>query len=106
MVYGRITGMLKVAAHLGYEVLILGAFGCGAFLNDAHVVSDLFYKALKEFDYDGMEAKISSAELILLCSAVQQINTITKNLPEIFVIFIVRKMQRRLHQPLREWERN
>lgn len=57
MVYGRITGMLKVAAHLGYEVLILGAFGCGAFLNDAHVVSDLFYKALKEFDYDGMEAK-------------------------------------------------
>ncbi len=45
---------------------------------------DLFYKALKEFDYDGMEAKkISSAELILLCSAVQQINTITKNLPEI-----------------------
>lgn len=57
MVYGRITGMLKVAAYLGYEVLILGAFGCGAFLNDAHVVSDLFYKALKEFDYDGMEAK-------------------------------------------------
>ena len=57
MVYGRITGMLKVAAHLGYEVLILGAFGCGAFSNDAHVVSDLFYKALKEFDYDGMKAK-------------------------------------------------
>ena len=57
MVYGRITGMLKVAAHLGYEVLILGAFGCGAFANDAHVVSDLFYKVLKEFDYDGMKAK-------------------------------------------------
>ena len=57
MVYGRITGMLKVAAYLGYEVLILGAFGCGAFSNDAHVVSDLFYKALKEFDYDGMKAK-------------------------------------------------
>ena len=48
MAYGRITGMLKVAAHLGYEVLILGAFGCGAFANDAHVVSDLFYKVLKE----------------------------------------------------------
>ena len=57
MVYGRITGMLKVAAHLGYVVVILGAFGCGAFSNDAHVVSDLFYKALKEFDYDGMKAK-------------------------------------------------
>lgn len=57
MVYGRITGMLKVATYLGYEVLILGAFGCGAFANDAHVVSNLFYKALKEFDYDGMKAK-------------------------------------------------
>ena len=63
MVYGRITGMLKVAAHLGYEVLILGAFGCGAFLNDAHVVSDLFYKALKEFDYDGIFRRIDFAVL-------------------------------------------
>ena len=50
----RITGMLKVAAYLGYSYLVLGAFGCGAFGNDARVVSDLFYKALKEFDFDGM----------------------------------------------------
>lgn len=57
MVYNRIVGMLKTAAYLGYEVLILGAFGCGAFGNDARIVSDLFYKALKEFDYDGMKAK-------------------------------------------------
>lgn len=57
MVYNRITGMLKVAAYMGYEMLVLGAFGCGAFKNDARVVSDLFYKALKEFDYDGMKAK-------------------------------------------------
>ena len=54
MVYDRITGMLKVAAYLGYQFLILGAFGCGAFGNDARIVSDLFYKALKEFDFDGM----------------------------------------------------
>lgn len=57
LVYNRVAGMLKVAAHLGYTVLILGAFGCGAFDNDAHVVSDIFYKVLKEFDYDGMQAK-------------------------------------------------
>ena len=57
MVYRRITGMLKVAAHLGYRMVILGAFGCGAFGNDAHIVSDLFYKAMKEFDYDGMQLK-------------------------------------------------
>ena len=54
MVYQRITGMLKLAAHLGYQMVILGAFGCGAFRNDAHIVSDLFYKAMKNFDYDGM----------------------------------------------------
>ena len=57
LLYNRINGMLKVAAHLNYQVLVLGAFGCGAFGNDAKVVSDLFYKALKEFDYDGMKAK-------------------------------------------------
>ena len=54
LVYDRITGMLKVAAYLGYRHLILGAFGCGAFGNDARVVSDLFYRALKAFNFDGM----------------------------------------------------
>lgn len=54
MVYDRITGMLKVAAYLGYQHLILGAFGCGAFGNDARIVSDLFYKALKDFNFAGM----------------------------------------------------
>ena len=57
LLYNRITGMLKVAAYEGYEILVLGAFGCGVFGNDAKIVSDLFYKALKEFDYDGMKAK-------------------------------------------------
>ena len=54
MMYGRITGMLKTAASLGYRYLVLGAFGCGAFHNDARVVSDLFYKALKEYECDGV----------------------------------------------------
>ena len=57
MFYKRICGMLKCAAYWGYKVLVLGAFGCGAFGNDAKIVSDLFHKALKEFDYDGMAAK-------------------------------------------------
>lgn len=52
--YNRIYGMLKCAAYWGYQALVLGAFGCGAFGNDAKLVSDLFYKALKEFNYDGM----------------------------------------------------
>ncbi len=57
LVYRRICGMLKVAVHLGYEMLVLGAFGCGAFGNDAHVISDLFRKALKAFDFDGKRAE-------------------------------------------------
>ncbi len=57
MFYRRICGMLKCAAYWGYQVLVLGAFGCGAFGNDAKLVSDLFYKALKEFNFDGMMAK-------------------------------------------------
>ena len=57
MMYRRITGMLKTAAYLGYDHLVLGALGCGAFDNDARIVSDLFYKALKEFDYDGLREK-------------------------------------------------
>jgi len=57
--------MLKVAAYLGYQVLILGAFGCGAFGNDAHVVSDLFYKALKEFNFSGWEALLGNTPYYL-----------------------------------------
>lgn len=57
MVYQRIVGMLKCAAYFKYEHLVLGAWGCGAFGNDAHVISDLFYRALKELDYGGLREK-------------------------------------------------
>lgn len=51
LMYQRITSMLHVAAHYHYKYLVLGAWGCDAFGNDAAVVSDLFFKALKEFRY-------------------------------------------------------
>ncbi len=57
MLYHRIEGMLKCAAYLKYKILVLGAFGCGAFGNDAKLVSDIFYKVLKEFDFSGMKEK-------------------------------------------------
>jgi len=57
MVYHRIMGMLKCAAYFGYKNLVLGAWGCGAFGNDAHVISDLFYKALKELEFNGLREK-------------------------------------------------
>ena len=55
IMYNRIETMLKAAAALGYRYLVLGAFGCGAFRNDAHVVSDLFRKAVDELDFAGMK---------------------------------------------------
>ena len=57
MFYNRIVKMLKCVAYLGYENLVLSAWGCGAFGNDAKLVSDLFYKALKELDYNGCGEK-------------------------------------------------
>ncbi|MDO5138672.1 MAG: TIGR02452 family protein [Oscillospiraceae bacterium] len=57
MMFERITGLLKSVAYLGYKNLVLGAWGCGAFGNDAAVISDLFYKALKELDYNGHSQK-------------------------------------------------
>lgn len=57
MVYNRIMGMLKCAVYFGYRNLVLGAWGCGAFGNDAHMISDLFRKALKEMRFNGMSEK-------------------------------------------------
>lgn len=54
MLYNRIMGMLKVAANYGYTHLVLGAWGCGAFGNDAQVMARLFYKALKEIRYNDL----------------------------------------------------
>lgn len=45
----RIKGILHIAAYYGYEYLVLGAWGCGAFGNDAAVVAKLFYEEMKKF---------------------------------------------------------
>ena len=57
MVYNRIDGMLKCSAYFGYRHLVLGAWVCGAFGNDAHVISDLFYRALKDLKYNKLREK-------------------------------------------------
>lgn len=57
LVYSRIVGMLKAAAFFGYSHLILRAWGCGAYGNDASVISDLFRRALNELDYNGFKEK-------------------------------------------------
>lgn len=46
IIYKRIVRMLSLAAGEGYQNLVLGAWGCGAFGNNPNVVSALFEKAL------------------------------------------------------------
>lgn len=45
----RICNLLKVAAATGYRFLVLGAWGCGAFGNDAQMVAELFDKAIQQY---------------------------------------------------------
>lgn len=45
----RAIHMLTVAAYMKVDILILGAFGCGAFENDPEVVARAYKVALQEF---------------------------------------------------------
>lgn len=53
MLCQRIQGMLLAAASQNYRHLILGAFGCGVFGNDAAIVSNLFHHAIQNLSFDG-----------------------------------------------------
>ena len=62
VLYQRILAMLHVAAEQGYEYLVLGAWGCGAFGNDAAQVAKQFARAFEDFcvnvlDEDGKQYK-------------------------------------------------
>ena len=46
----RATQMLNVALAEGAQVLVLGAFGCGAFQNNPEVVARAYKEVLKEFE--------------------------------------------------------
>ncbi len=62
LLYGRIEGMLRCAATQGYENLVLGAFGCGVFKNDAAFVAGCFNRALHAV------GGISHADFAVLCT--------------------------------------
>ena len=47
----RIRKILDVAAKEGNEVIILGAWGCGAFKNPIAIVSKLFVECLKDYSF-------------------------------------------------------
>jgi uncharacterized protein (TIGR02452 family) len=46
VMHERVERVLAVAAHHGHEALVLGAWGCGVFRNDAAEVAELFRIAL------------------------------------------------------------
>ncbi|MGN0437001.1 MAG: TIGR02452 family protein, partial [Lachnospiraceae bacterium] len=59
----RFPQILAIAKDKGAEVLILGAFGCGAFQNPPAVVSNALYHVIIEHQYDFKEI-----ELAIYCS--------------------------------------
>lgn len=69
MLYKRIQGILLVAAAHGYRHLILGAFGCGVYGNNAATVSGLFDRAIRDFTYAGNRSNqlFDSIEFAVLC---------------------------------------
>ena len=49
--FARIRNILEVAASKGPDVLVLGAFGCGAFHNPPELVADVFRRLLVQRGY-------------------------------------------------------
>ena len=56
----RIRKILDVAAKEKNEVLILGAWGCGAFENPADVVARVFHEVLKDYSFELIEFAIGA----------------------------------------------
>ena len=65
----RAMHMLTVAAHKEVDILVLGAFGCGAFQNDPEVVARAYRTALDEFP-----KLFKKIEFAVYCPAVDATN--------------------------------
>jgi uncharacterized protein (TIGR02452 family) len=59
----RIESVFKVAIDKKHKILILGAYGCGAFNNDPNIIYEIFYDNIKK--YGGYFEEIYFAILVL-----------------------------------------
>ena len=59
IINSRVKKILDVAAKEKVEVLILGAWGCGAFKNDDRVVSKAFFTLLENYNFEVVEFALS-----------------------------------------------
>lgn len=55
VIYKRINRVLEIAKHENVDVLILGAFGCGAFNNPPEIVANTFKELLNDYHFDLVE---------------------------------------------------
>ena len=62
IIASRIKKILDVAKMNGVEVLILGAWGCGAFKNPTAVVARVFRRLLRNYDFKVVEFALSSSD--------------------------------------------
>ena len=56
----RIRKILDVAAKEGNEVIILGAWGCGAFKNPIEIVAKVFVELVRNYDFEIVEFALAT----------------------------------------------
>ena len=62
LITSRIKKILDVACKERVEVLILGAWGCGAFKNPSEIVAKVFHTLLLKYDFETVEFALASHE--------------------------------------------
>ena len=63
--------MLSIALANHIEILVLGAFGCGAFRNNPHVVAKVYQKILQEPEFKN---KFQHVAFAVYCTKREQDN--------------------------------
>lgn len=65
----RIEGIMRVGVQHQIDVLVLGAFGCGAFHNDPVMVAECFKEVLETYKY-----AFSKIEFAIFCQSSDDVN--------------------------------